>query len=186
MTAAVLVLAQEGGGGNPLIDVVPGLMIWTIITFAIVLFVLRRFAFGRIQGLIDERRERIREALDEADKARQEARELRELTRKEREEARAERARILDESRRQGQAQLDQARRQADEDLRRRLEENQRALEAENRKLREEIRRDVVELTLLTAEKVTGKVLDDQDQRRLIDETIAEVDLKKIASPNGA
>jgi F-type H+-transporting ATPase subunit b len=184
MSPAALVLAQEGGG-NPLVDVVPGLMVWTIITFVIVLFVLRRFAFGRIQRLIDERRERIREALDEADKARQEARELRELTRKEREEARAERGRILDESRRQAQAQLEQARRQADEDLRRRLEENQRALDAENRKLREEIRRDVVELTLLTAAKVTGKVLDDDDQRRLIDETIEEVDLKKIASPNG-
>ena len=71
------------------------------------------------------------------------------------------------------------------EDLRRRLEENQRALEAENRKLREEIRRDVVELTLLTAEKVTGKVLDADDQRRLIDETLEDVDVKKIASPNG-
>ncbi len=168
-----------------LISVVPGLMVWTIVTFVATMLVLRRVAFGRIQGLIDQRRERIREALDEADKARQEARELRELTRKEREEARAERERILDESRRQGQAQFEQARRQADEDLRRRLEENQRALEAENRKLREEIRRDVVELTLLTAEKVTGKVLDDEDQRRLIDETIEEVDVKKIASPDG-
>ena len=70
-----------------LIDVVPGLMVWTIITFLIVLWVLRRFAFGPIQRLIDQRRDRIREALDEADKARTEARELRELTRKEREQA---------------------------------------------------------------------------------------------------
>ncbi len=49
-------------------------MIWTIVTFAIVLFVLRKLAFGRIQELIDERRDRIRQALDEADKAREEAR----------------------------------------------------------------------------------------------------------------
>ena len=185
MTLTGFVFAQEAGGGNPLIDVVPGLMIWTIVTFLIVLFVLRRFAFARIQGLIDERRERIREALDEADKARQEARELRELTRKEREEAQADRERILDETRRQAQAQAEQARKKAEEDLRRRLDENQRAFEAESRRLREEIRRDVVELTLLTAEKVTGKVLDADDQRRLIDETIEEIDVKKIASPNG-
>jgi F-type H+-transporting ATPase subunit b len=174
--------AEEEEGS--LIDVVPGLMVWTIITFLIVLWVLRRFAFGRIQGMIDQRRDRIREALDEADKAREEARELRELVRREREEALADRERILDESRRQAQVQLDQARSAADTDLRERLEKNREELEAENARLREQIRRDVVELTLLAAEKVTGKVLDEEDQRRLIDETIAEVDVKQIASEN--
>jgi F-type H+-transporting ATPase subunit b len=173
--------ADEGGG---LISVVPGLMIWTILTFAIVFFALRRLAFGRIQGIIDQRRDRIRQALDEADKARDEARQLRELTAKEREEAKAERERILEESRKQGQQQLAQAREQAAEDLERRLEENRKAIEAENRKLRESIRRDVVELTLLASEKVTGKVLDSDDQRRLIDETIEEIDVKQIASEN--
>ena len=84
-----------------LISVVPGLMVWTLIAFGITFFVLRKFAFGRIQGIIEERRDRIREALDEADKARQEARELRELTKKEREEAKSEREQILDDSRRQ-------------------------------------------------------------------------------------
>ena len=122
--------------------------------------------------------------LDEADKARQEARELRELVRKEREEAKVERERILDESRRQAQVQLDQARAAADTDLKERLEKNREELEAENARLREQIRRDVVELTLLAAEKVTGKVLDEDDQRRLIDETVAEVDVKRIASEN--
>jgi F-type H+-transporting ATPase subunit b len=179
-----LLLAQEENGGS-LIDVVPGLMVWTAVTFVIVLLVLRWLAFGRIQGLIDRRRDRIREALDEADKARAEARELRELTKKEREEAKAERERILDETRRQAQAQYDRARQQAEEDLKRRLEENQRELEAENRRLREQIRRDVVELTLLAAEKVTGKTLDADDQRRLVDEAIEEVDVKRIASENG-
>jgi F-type H+-transporting ATPase subunit b len=181
-----LVLAQEENGGGDLISPVPGLMIWTIITFAIVFVLLRWLAFGRIQRIIDQRRERIREALDEADKARAEARELRELTKKEREEAKAERERMLDETRRQAHAQFERARKQAEEDLKRRLEENQRELDAENRRLREQIRRDVVELTLLAAEKVTGKTLDADDQRRLIDEAVAEVDVKQIASENGS
>src|SRR5687768_10698263 len=160
--------AEEDEGS--LIDVVPGLMVWTVVTFLIVLWVLRRFAFRRIQGLIDQRRDRIREALDEADKARSEARELREQ--------------ILEESRRQAQRQLEQAREQADADLKMRLEKNREELEAENARLREQIRRDVVELTLLASEKVTGKVLDEDDQRRLIDETIDEVDVKRLASEN--
>jgi F-type H+-transporting ATPase subunit b len=174
--------AEEDEGS--LIDVVPGLMVWTIVTFLIVLWFLRRFAFGRIQGMIDKRRDTIREALDEADKAREEARKLREDVQREREEAKAEREQILDDSRRQAQRQLDQARSAADSDLKERLEKNREELEAENARLREQIRRDVVELTLLASEKVTGKVLDEDDQRRLIDETIAEVDVKRIASEN--
>ena len=179
-----MTLAASVVAASPLIDVVPGLMIWTLVTFALVFFILRRFAFGRIQGLIEERRQRIREALDEADKAREEARQLRELTRQEREEAKGERDRILEEARRLGQQQAAQAREQAQADLERRLEENRRAIEAENRKLREQIRRDVVELTLLASEKVTGKVLDADDQRRLIDETVREIDVKQLASEN--
>jgi F-type H+-transporting ATPase subunit b len=174
----------EEDSGNALIDVVPGLMIWTIVTFAIVFFVLKRVAFGRIQGLIDQRRDRIREALDEADKARTEARELRELTKQEREEAKGERERILEDTRRQAERQFQQAREQAERDLKERLDKNREEIEAENVKLREQIRRDVVELTLVAAEKVTGKVLDEADQRRLIDETIEEVDVKRIASEN--
>ena len=67
---------------NPLISVTPGLMIWTIVCFLIALFVLKRYAFGPIQNMIDERRERIRQAIEEADKARQEARSLLEEHRK--------------------------------------------------------------------------------------------------------
>jgi F-type H+-transporting ATPase subunit b len=185
MPSFALLLAQaEEDGGNALIDVVPGLMIWTVITFVVVLLVLRRYAFGPIQRTIDQRRDRIREALDEADKARQEARELRELTKSEREEAKAERERILEDTRRQAQRQIEAGRERADADLKERLEKNRAEIEAENVKLREQIRRDVVELTLLAAEKVTGKVLDDAEQRRLIDETIDEVDVKRLASEN--
>ena len=167
-----------------LIDVVPGLMVWTVIAFGITFFVLRRFAFGPIQRLIDQRRDRIREALDEADKARTEARELRELTAQERQQAKADRESLLEESRRQAQALFQQAREKADDDLRERLAKNQEELEAENRRVQAQIRRDVVELTLLAAEKVTGKTLDADDQRRLIDETIDDLDVKRLVSEN--
>ena len=167
-----------------LISVVPGLMVWTIIAFGLTFVLLRRFAFGPVQRIIDQRRDRIREALDEADKARQESRQLRELTAKEREQAKADREQILEESRRQAQALYEQARQKADDDLQERLAKNQEELEAEIRRMQEQIRRDVVELTLLAAEKVTVKALDADDQRRLIDETIEELDVKRLVSEN--
>jgi len=61
---------------NPLIQVTPGLMIWTIVCFLITFFVLKKYAFGPIQKTIDARRERIQSAVDEADNARDEARRL--------------------------------------------------------------------------------------------------------------
>jgi F-type H+-transporting ATPase subunit b len=184
MYAFLLAQAEETDSGNALIKVVPGLMIWTIFTFLIVVFFLRRYAFGPIQRLIDKRRDTIREALDEADKAREEAKKLRELTLQEREAAGIERTELLEEARRQAADQARRGREEADADLQRRLEENQKAIEAENRRFREEIRRDVVELTLLASEKVTRKALDAKDQKRLIDETIDELDVKRIASDN--
>src|SRR5213596_3410247 len=61
---------------NPLIQIIPGLMIWTIVSFAITLWVLKRDAFGPVQKLIDDRRDRIRQSIEEADRAREEARSL--------------------------------------------------------------------------------------------------------------
>ena len=61
---------------SPLIDVVPGLMIWTLVCFGITFFVLRKYAFGPIQKMIDERRDRIRSSIEEAEHARAEARRL--------------------------------------------------------------------------------------------------------------
>ena len=74
MPSFLLAATEESSGG--LIDVVPGLMIWTLICFAITFFVLRKYAFGPIQRTIDERRDRIRKSVEEADNARAEAQQL--------------------------------------------------------------------------------------------------------------
>ena len=169
---------------SDLIKVVPGLMIWTIVTFAIVFFVLRKLAFGRIQGMIDQRRDRIREALDAADGAREESRQLLEQHKALIAEARSQSDEILAGARRDADAQRDRVRAEASADLDRRLDENRKEIEAENRRLVEQIRREVVELTLIASEKVTGKVLDGDDQRRLIDEAVGEIDFDRLASRN--
>src|SRR6266536_6709017 len=89
---------------NALIKVTPGLMIWTLVAFGITFWALKRFAFNRIQTLIDERRERIRRALEEADEARDEARRLLEEHRKLIGQARSEAEEILSEAREVGKA----------------------------------------------------------------------------------
>src|SRR2546421_8351664 len=91
---------------NPLIQVTPGLMIWTIVCFLIALFVLKQYAFGPIQSLLDERRDRIRRALDEADAAREEARRLLDEHRQLIGQARGEAEEIRTVARHEADAQL--------------------------------------------------------------------------------
>ena len=63
-------------GANALIQVTPGLMIWTVVCFLVVLVVLKKYAFGPVQKMIDDRRDNIRNTIDEADRVRDEARAL--------------------------------------------------------------------------------------------------------------
>jgi F-type H+-transporting ATPase subunit b len=165
---------------NGLIKVVPGLMIWTLVTFAVVFLVLRKFAFGRIQGMIDARRERIRQAIQEADEARDEARKLLEEHRQLIASARSDAEEILAEARRVGDATRERVREEAETDRQRRLEETRRQVEAETRRALEEIRAEVADLSLIAAAKVTGKALDGADHRRLIEEAISELDFSAL------
>jgi F-type H+-transporting ATPase subunit b len=165
---------------NPLIQVTPGLMIWTIVCFLIALFVLKRYAFGPIQSLIDERRERIRRALEEADEARDEARHLLEEHRQLIGQARNEAEEIRATARHEGDAQLRRVKDEAEADRQRRLAETARQIEAETRRSLDQIREQVAELSLVAAEKVTRGALDEKDQRRLIDEAIGELDFRVL------
>src|SRR5215203_2940881 len=165
---------------NPLIQVTPGLMIWTIVCFLITLFVLKRYAFGPIQKAIDERRDRIRASLDEADRAREEARRLLEEHRQLIGRAQTDAEEILGEARRVADANERRMREELEEDRQRRLDETRKQIEAETRRALEQIRLEVVDLSLLAATKVTGKALDDSDHRRLIEEAIAELDFSVL------
>jgi F-type H+-transporting ATPase subunit b len=165
---------------NPLIKVVPGLMIWTIIAFAITFFILKRFAFGPIQKLIDERREQIRASVEEADRVRDEARALLEEHRALIGQARSDAENILAEARRIADAQQQRMREETEEDRKRRLEETERQIEQATVQALAELKQAVAVLSLEAAEKITRKSLTDADQKRLIDEALAEIDFSEL------
>jgi F-type H+-transporting ATPase subunit b len=165
---------------NPLIQVTPGLMIWTIVCFLITFFVLKRFAFGPIQATIDARRERIQSAIDEADNARIEARNLVEEHRKLIGQAKSESEEILGEARRVADAQRERVRAETEEDRQRRLEETRRQIEQATQQALGQIRDEVGKLSLVAAEKITRKSLTGSDQQRLIDEALAEIDFSQL------
>jgi len=171
-------LAAESS--NDLIKVVPGLMIWTLIAFGITFFVLKRFAFGPIQKTIDDRRDRIRQAVEEADNARNEARELLEQNRAILGQARSESADILAEARKVAEAQIERAKQEAETERQRRLEDTRKQIEAETARAIGQIRSEVADLTIEATERVVGKVLDADDQRRLVQEAVQGLDFSAL------
>ena len=167
-------------GANPLISVTPGLMIWTIVCFLITLFVLKRFAFGPIQKMIDERREQIRQSIEAADAARDEARKLLEEHKQLIAQARGEAEAILTEARRTGDSMEQRMREETEAERQRRLEETRKEIAAETARALEQIRSEVAELTLEAASRVVGRSLYADQDRELIAEAVGALDFSRL------
>ncbi len=165
---------------NALISVTPGLMIWTIVCFGITLWVLKRYAFGPIQRMIDARREQIQQSIEEADNARAEARKLLEQHRELMNEARQQAEEILAEARRTRESMEKRMRDETDAERQRRLEETRREIAAETARALEQIRAEVAELTLEATARVVGRTLDAERDRELISEAIGSLDFSRL------
>jgi F-type H+-transporting ATPase subunit b len=182
-TAVPLGAAEEGG--NFLVTPELGLMIWTLIAFLVTLWVLRKFAFPRIQEALDKRQKAIEEAIEASERAKAEAAELLREYRERLQEARTQAEEIVARSRRAAEEHereaLDAARTQREE----LLEQTRRDIDAETRRAIQEIRNEIADLTVLATEKVTRKSLSPEDQQRLVQEALAELDFTALAQQNG-
>ena len=165
---------------NALIQVTPGLMIWTIVAFFITFFVLKRYAFGPIQKMIDERRAQIARSIEEADHARDEARNLLEEHKKLMQEARGEAEAIIVEARKTREAMETRMREETETERQRRLEETKREIAAETTRALEQIRSEVADLTLEATSIVVGRKLDADRDRELISEAIGSLDFSRL------
>ena len=167
-------------GTNPLISVTPGLMIWTIVCFLIALYVLKRFAFGPIQKLIDTRRESIEHSLVAADQARDEAQQLLEEHKRLIAEARGQGEAILAEARKTRESMEQRMREETEAERQRRLEETRKEIAAETARALQQIRAEVADLTLEAASRVVGRTLDAKRDQELIEEAIAGLDFSRL------
>jgi len=184
-TATVVPLAAEDSGGSFLVSPNLGLMIWTLLVFGITMYVLKRVAFPRIQEALDKRANSIRESIESAEKTREEADKILDEYRARLREAREQADDIVARARRAAEATTTQASQEGRDKREELLAAARRDIEAETRRSLERIRKEVADLTVLTTEKVTRKSLTGEDQKRLIDEALAEVDFSSLGG-NGA
>jgi len=162
-----------------------GLSIWTLITFLIVLFVLKKFAFGRIAGLLDERRESVRKNLEAADNARLEAERLLEEYKAQLAQSKHEASQILERARTTAAEQQRQLSVELAAERERGIAAAQQAIAAETQQSLDRIKSEIADLTLLATEKVLGHALDATEQKRLVEEALAGVDFSALSGPGG-
>ncbi len=176
------VLAAESGGGSFLVSPNVGLMIWTLLVFGLALFLLWKLAFPRIGEALDRRQRAIEESIDTAERTRQEADRLLAEYRERLTEARHQADEIVARARKAGEQQEADAVVKAKERREELLAQARRDIEAETRRAIQEIRSEVADLTVAATEKVTRKSLTDDDQRRLVEEALSELDFEALTA----
>jgi F-type H+-transporting ATPase subunit b len=183
-----LVFATEAGGedegGSFLVSPGIGLMVWTLFLFGVSLLILWKVAFPRIGEALDRRQKAIEESIDTAERTRHEADELLAEYRERLTAARQQADEIVARARKAGEqaeADLVVKGKERREEL---LEQARRDIETETRRAVQEIRREVADLTVLATEKVTRKSLNEDDQRRLVEDALSELDFAALSSGN--
>jgi len=183
--AVISHLPVAASSGSFLITPNVGLMIWTLLLFGISMWILWKLAFPRISEALDKRQHAIEESIDHAERVRHEADDLLAEYRERLREARTQAEDILDRARKTGEATERAAQEQAEERRRQLMEQTRREIESETRRAIQEIRREVADLTVMATEKVTRKVLDEEDQRRLVEDALSELDFSMLAPEDG-
>jgi F-type H+-transporting ATPase subunit b len=177
----LLAATSEEGGGSFLVTPNVGLMIWTLLAFGITLWVLWKLAFPRIGEALDRRQKAIEESIDTAERTKTEADQLLQEYRERLREAREQADEIVARARKAGDNLEAESKQDALHQREELMEQTKRDIEAETRRAIQEIRKEVADLTVLATEKVTRKTLTDDDQRRLVEEALGELDFDQLS-----
>jgi len=163
---------------NPLVQVDPGLFIWTILTFLILVSLLTKFAWRPLLQALDQRQNLIKDSLDKADQARAELERINGEAAKILESARVEADAIVSKGRLAGERLREELKEYAREESATLVQNAERQIEFETAKALQQIRQETVDLSLLIASKVIGRNLSKDDNERLIEDALQQIESK--------
>jgi F-type H+-transporting ATPase subunit b len=181
MFSLPVTVAAEDSGGSFLVSPNVGLMIWTLLVFGLSMWLLGKFAFPRIAEALDRRQKAIEDSIDAAERTRREADEILAEYRERLAEARGQADEIVARARKTGEAAENEIIADARTKREEMMEQTRRDIEAETRRAIQEIRAEVADLTVLATEKVARKSLTSEDQKRLVEEALSELDFASLS-----
>ncbi|MFQ5636625.1 MAG: F0F1 ATP synthase subunit B [bacterium] len=156
-----------------------GTVFWTTLTFILLLFILKKTAWGPILQVLEERETKIKESLDKADVAQKETEAAMAKNQEMLESAKKEAQELLAMSRMTAETTKEEILQKARSEAAHLLEKAKREINSEREKAIEEIRNETADLSVAIASKLIGRVLSKDDHRDLIEDS-----LQKMAEPN--
>lgn len=162
-------------------DISPGLFFWSLITFLILVLALWKFAYTPLIKMAKTRQDSINEAIKDAERLHADAEDLLESYRQQLAEAREEAGAILDRARKAGETTRAEAMEEAKAQAQATLDKARQQIERDTAQALQKIREEVADLTIAATAKVARTGLSGEDQLRLIQQAIDEIDLSKVS-----
>ena len=160
---------------NPLVQPDPGLYIWTIATFLILLGLLARFAWRPLLDALEQRQEVIRKSLDDARQARQELEQVKTEAAKLLSDARVEAGDIVSRTRSDAARFADEMKVKARADADALVKHAERQIDMQTKRAVESIRHEAVDLSVAIASKILRRDISKEDNDRLVQDTLKEM-----------
>jgi len=164
---------------NPLVQPDPGLFIWTIITFVVLLTILAKFAWGPLLRALESRQEAIRKSLDDAQAAKQELERLQLESAQIIRQARGEAEAIISQSRTDAGRLREEMRQKAKAEADAIVKNAERQIQLETTRALQQIRHEAIDLSVMIASKIIQRNLSKEDNERLIEEALKQVETKQ-------
>lgn len=165
--------SSEGGGG--LLDLNIGLAFWTVLTFLLLLFVLKKFAWKPILAALDERENAIKESLEKAEKAKDDAQKMLEQNQASIAKAEEEARKIVNESRVYADKLKEQLLHESKQQAQKILEDAKKEIEQKKDETFNELKNQIAEIAVGAAEKIMMQNLDKNSQSKLVEKYIQEI-----------
>jgi F-type H+-transporting ATPase subunit b len=160
---------------NPIFRPEPGLIIWTLISFFILLILLKKVAFPPILKGMKKREETIKQQLEEAQKTKKDAENLLEGYKRQLAEARSEAQKIINEGKSLGENMRKEIVQKAQAESNQIVKRAQEEIELQKQKAILELQEKIADLSIMAATKIINKSLNTEDNRRLVEEYVSKV-----------
>ena len=174
ITDFILVIASGEGGGT-LLDVNPGLIIWTVVTFIFLLLLLKKIAWKPILSALDLREKEIRDSLEKAEKAKEEAQKILEENQANLSKAEDEAKKIIEQTRVYAANLKEQLTKESKEQAKKIIDDASAEIQRRKDAAFEELKGQIAEIAVNAAEKIMRENLDADKNKKIVDEYLKDI-----------
>jgi len=164
---------------NTLVQPDPGLYIWTILTFLVLVGLLAKFAWRPLLDALERRQESIRKSLDDAQKAKQELERLHVESQRILAAARAEADQILSNTRSDANRFREELKQKAQAEAAGIVKNAEKQIELETARALQQIRTEAVDISIAIASKLLERNVSKEDNERFIEETVKQIEARR-------